>query len=74
MIVWLIGGVMEYYCKYLFFIFIIRYEMLSALPPFYHENIDKMYYMIKNSDLKFSKRVTISNEAKDLLSRVRNIL
>ncbi len=47
--------------------------MLSALPPFYHENIDKMYYMIKNSDLKFSKRVTISNEAKDLLSKVRNI-
>jgi len=45
--------------------------MLCALPPFYHENIDKMYSMIKNSELKFSKRVSISNEAKDLLTKVR---
>ena len=44
--------------------------MLNALPPFYHENIEKMYELIKSADIKFSKRVSISDEAKDLIIKV----
>ena len=49
---------------------ILIYEMLSALPPFYHENVDKMYELIKHAELRFSKRVTISDDAKDLITKV----
>lgn len=44
--------------------------MLNALPPFYHQNVEKMYELIKSADLKFSKRVTISDAAKDFISKV----
>lgn len=44
--------------------------MLNALPPFYHENVDKMYDLIRTADLKFSKRVAVSDDAKDLISKV----
>jgi hypothetical protein len=44
--------------------------MLNALPPFYHENIEKMYELIKSADIKFSKRVSISDDAKDLIIKV----
>lgn len=46
--------------------------MLNALPPFYHENQEKMYQLIRFSELKFSKKVTISDEAKDLIRKVKN--
>ena len=49
---------------------ILLYEMLNALPPFYHENVDRMYELIKHAELKFSKRVTISDAAKDLITKV----
>ncbi len=44
--------------------------MLNALPPFYHENVEKMYHLIKTAELKFSKRVVISDDAKDLITKV----
>lgn len=66
---WLTGGVMEFYCKYKYII-TYRYEMLNALPPFYHENVEKMYHLIKTAELKFSKRVVISDDAKDLITKV----
>ena len=44
--------------------------MLNALPPFYHENVEKMYEMIKHSDLKFSKRVNLSSDAKELITKL----
>ncbi len=68
MIVWLIGGALEYLCK--LNLYKNRYEMLNALPPFYHENIEKMYELIKSSDIKFSKRVSVSDDAKDLIIKV----
>ncbi len=52
---------------------VLLYEMLNALPPFYNENVEKMYQMIRFSELKFSKRVTISDDAKDLIKKVRKI-
>lgn len=50
--------------------------MLHALPPFYHENPEIMYEMIKNSNLKFAKNknLNISDNARDLISKVRIFL
>ena len=39
---------------------ILLFEMLCGLPPFYAENFDKMYDLIKNSNVKFPKRNNIS--------------
>ena len=44
--------------------------MLCGIPPFYNENLEKMYEMIKDSDVKFPKRIKISEEAKDLIFKV----
>ena len=49
---------------------ILLFEMLCGLPPFYVENLDKMYDLIKNSSVKFPRRVTLSEEAKDLIRKL----
>mgnify|MGYP002523966020 CR=1 FL=1 len=49
---------------------ILLFEMLCGLPPFYVENLDKMYDMIKNSSVKFPKRINLSEEAKDLIKKL----
>ena len=49
---------------------ILLFEMLCGLPPFYVENLDKMYEMIKNSSVKFPKRVNLSEEAKDIIQKL----
>jgi serum/glucocorticoid-regulated kinase 2 len=49
---------------------ILLYEMLCGLPPFYTENVDKMYLMIQNSPVKFPKRLLLSENAKDIIKRL----
>ena len=49
---------------------ILLFEMLCGLPPFYVENLDKMYEMIKNSSVKFPKRINLSEEAKDIIQKL----
>ena len=49
---------------------ILLYEMLCGLPPFYMENVDKMYDMIKNSQVKFPKRINLSDNAKDIIQKL----
>ena len=49
---------------------ILLFEMLCGLPPFYVENLDKMYDMIKNSAVKFPKRIKLSDEAKDVITKL----
>ena len=34
------------------------------------ENVDKMYYMIKNSQVKFPKRINLSDNAKDIIQKL----
>ena len=51
---------------------ILLFEMLCGLPPFYVENIDKMYDMIKNSQVKFPKRIKLSDDAKDIIIKLLN--
>ena len=49
---------------------ILLFEMLCGLPPFYVENLDKMYELIKNSSVKFPKRINLSEEAKDVIRKL----
>jgi hypothetical protein len=44
--------------------------MLFGLPPFYNENMDRMFELIRLSELKFPKKVAVSNEVKDLIMKV----
>lgn len=43
--------------------------MLCGIPPFYNENIERMYDLIKLSELRFPKKIKISAEAQDLISK-----
>lgn len=43
----------------------ILYEMLVGLPPFFNENIEKMYEAIKKGKLQFPKAISL--EARNLI-------
>ena len=49
---------------------IIIYEMLFGVTPFIHDNINELYCMILNNEIKFPKKNNISAEAKDLLQKL----
>ncbi len=49
---------------------ILIYEMLCGIPPFYNENLDKMYDLIKNAELRFPKKIKISSDAQDIITKV----
>ena len=49
--------------------------MLCGIPPFYNDNLERMYELIKLCDLRFPKRVKVLADAQDLISKVnKNIL
>jgi serine/threonine protein kinase len=54
---------------YIYIIYLKRYEMLCGIPPFYNENIDRMYELIQMAELKFPKKIKVSEEAIDLISK-----
>ena len=49
---------------------ILIFEMLCGIPPFYCENNEKMYELIMHAELKFPKKIPISDNAKDLLRKL----
>ena len=49
---------------------ILLYEMLYGIPPFYSKNTEKMFKLITKSDLKFPKKIQISDNAKDLIKKL----
>lgn len=49
---------------------VVIFEMLTGEPPFYNENFEKLYSLIKKGDFKFPPTVNLSDEAKDLISRL----
>ncbi len=49
---------------------ILIYEMLCGIPPFYSENLEKMYEYITNAELRFPKKIKISADAEDLITKV----
>jgi len=51
---------------------ILVYEMMHGLPPFYNKSQSLMFKMIKETEVKFSEKVSISVEAKDFLIKMLN--
>ena len=49
---------------------ILLFEMLCGLPPFYVENVDKMYELIKTGTVKFPKRIPLTEDAKDVILKL----
>ena len=46
------------------------YEMLFGVPPFFNVNVEKMYELITKAELRFPKKIKISDEARDLLIKL----
>ena len=40
------------------------------MPPFYNDNLDKMFEAIKFAELNFPKKIKTSTNAKDLITRL----
>ncbi len=49
---------------------IILYEMLCGVPPFYAENLDKMYKIILETEVNFPHNIYLSDEAKDIINQL----
>ena len=49
---------------------ILIFEMLCGIPPFYCENTERMYDLITNAELRFPKRIPLSDNAKDLIKKL----
>ena len=46
---------------------------MCGIPPFYNDNLERMYELIKLCDLRFPKRVKVSTDAQDLITKVINL-
>lgn len=51
---------------------VLLYEMLTGLPPFYHENTNEMYRKILSEPLYFPGSDIVPPAAKDLLTKLLN--
>jgi len=49
---------------------ILLFEMLCGIPPFYNENVDRMYELIKLAEVRFPKKIKVSSEAQDLITKL----
>ena len=49
---------------------ILIFEMLCGIPPFFCENTERMYDLITNAELRFPKRIPLSDNAKDLIKKL----
>ena len=53
---------------------ILLYEMMVGIPPFFHKNKHRMYFLIKESPVNFPDPVKhgieMSNNAKDLIKKL----
>jgi serum/glucocorticoid-regulated kinase 2 len=49
---------------------ILMYEMFFGIPPFFCDNQEKMYQLITRAELRFPKKINISDTAKDLLAKL----
>lgn len=50
---------------------ILIYEMLCGIPPFYLENVEKMYDLIQSGPIRFPKKIPISSDAQDIITKVK---
>lgn len=53
---------------------VLIYEMIVGIPPFFHRNKHRMYFLIKESDVNFPDpvrhKISVSLEAQDLILRL----
>ena len=49
---------------------ILLYEMLYGIPPFYSKNTEKMFELITTAEIKYPKKIQVSENAKDLISKL----
>ena len=49
---------------------ILLYEMLYGISPFYSKNTEKMFELITKSEVQFPKKIEVSENAKDLISKL----
>ena len=53
---------------------VLIYEMIIGIPPFYHQNKHKMYYLIEHADIRWPDQekhgISISDTAKDLITKL----
>ena len=49
---------------------VLIYEMLCGVPPFYSENINDMFDLILNGNLRFPKKIKLCDETKDLINKL----
>lgn len=53
---------------------ILIYELLYGFPPFYDENIERVFDLITLSEIKFPSEMNISYNAKDIIQKVRYMI
>ena len=46
--------------------------MMVGIPPFYHNNQMMMFQLIRKAEIRFPAQITVSEEAKDLVKKVKN--
>ena len=46
---------------------IILYEMICGVPPFYDDNLNKIYYLIQNTEVSFPHNIYLSDDVKDII-------
>jgi serine/threonine protein kinase len=66
---WSLGVVVYLYCIK----FIFSFEMLCGLPPFYSEDLERIYELITLSELKFPRRAKLSIDTQDFIRKVINL-
>jgi serum/glucocorticoid-regulated kinase 2 len=53
---------------------VLIYEMIVGIPPFFHRNKHRMYFLIKESDVNFPDpvrhKISVSAEAQDLIVKL----
>ena len=49
---------------------ILIFEMLCGIPPFYCDNTEKMYELMTHAELRFPKKIPLSDASKDLLKKL----
>jgi serine/threonine protein kinase len=53
---------------------VLLYELIVGIPPFYHKNKNKMYFLIKEAPIKYPDAdkhgIAMSDECKDFINKL----
>ena len=62
------------YCVDWWTLGVLIFELVVGVPPFFHKNVHRMYYMIQNNDLSWAfaerQKIEVSSQLKDLICRL----